>query len=247
MLNSLKLSCKACNKEREETSTVKIDLDRLAIGKQRGKENTAPTSEHRKESELQEERRIKEEECRIKEEEKAQKDRKLKEEEDERKRREATAEAAMRRAADEEKARRLAEIEKEAQQALQAEQVRLAFAEECRIAEEQHRVELERQRKEEARIAHEAAKHAEQLEIVLKRAGCKEVNEKKRKAGIIFSSFAYPLHASVEIGDEGAVRTLLRSGADRGLVNSKKQSPLDLARKRNKKGSLDGIIALLSS
>lgn len=58
-------------------------------------------------------------------------------------------------------------------------------------------------------------------------------------------SSSYPLHVAVERNDPEAVRLLLRAGAERGRKNSSGRTPLQLAERRNKKGTREQVLALL--
>lgn len=93
----------------------------------------------------------------------------------------------------------------------------------------------------------EDAKKNEKLQQFLGKAGFKAASEKKVKKSMMSSSFSYPLHAAAEAKDAEAVELLLWAGADKALLNSKKQTPMQLAEQKNKKGSHAQVIAALAA
>jgi len=132
-----------------------------------------------------------------------------------------------------------------------------AAAAEARAREEQ-RLEAERIAKEKARQEEqlEWQRYEEQRWASLKVAAwCKEngfadMNSKKKS---FMSGFKFPLHeavakhlSGVAKNNEEIVGLMIQVGADKTVKNSKGQTPLDLAKKMNKTGSMDSIIAMLS-
>ena len=59
------------------------------------------------------------------------------------------------------------------------------------------------------------------------------------------SGTKFPLHEAVSKNNEQMVGLMVQLGADRALKNSKGQTAEDLARKMNKNGSMDSILAKL--
>merc|ERR1711904_11657 len=103
--------------------------------------------------------------------------------------------------------------------------------------EEEEKRERQRQKKK------EAEKNAK-VQAFLEKSGFQTATDKKVKKGILSSSFSYPLHAAVEAKDSEAVELLLWAGADPSVENSKKQTPLQFAQKKNsKQGSHEKVIA----
>jgi len=130
--------------------------------------------------------------------------------------------------------------------------------EEQRLAEEQRQrlvaarqAELRRQEEERAEAEAEAAQRALanvrhlKLRSFLGSIGFKDINERKTKAGLLFSSFWYPLHAAVKANNLEAVELLLLAGANTSVKNSGKLSPMALAVKLNKNNSHKAIITAL--
>lgn len=255
MLSALNTTCKSCaGNGNRDTDTVKVDLNKLAAN--RGKENHAPSPGA-----------AEQEATRKKKEQEAAEERRRYDEQQERRRKEAEE---VKRRAEEERTRREAELERTRReeeaariQAWEAEQA--AIAEKMRQEEEQKRKEeerkaAERERQRQAELERQAAaKRAEEakrqqeeeqqkqfLRELLTQMAFKSVNEKRVKKGLISTSWTYPLHVAVEAGNLEAVHYLLWGGADPAKVNSKKLTPLQIAEKKNKKGSHKEIIALLA-
>eukprot|EP00928_Gymnodinium_smaydae_P088569 TRINITY_DN72639_c0_g1_i1.p1 TRINITY_DN72639_c0_g1~~TRINITY_DN72639_c0_g1_i1.p1 ORF type:complete len:228 (+),score=88.69 TRINITY_DN72639_c0_g1_i1:68-751(+) len=104
----------------------------------------------------------------------------------------------------------------------------------------------ERRKQEEAdRIAREAEeKQAKQrLDAFLKKNRLTDVAQKRKS----FFSWCYPLHVAVAKGDAEDVRTLLRFKADPQLKNSAGKTPLEVAKKLDKKGSKQACIEALQA
>jgi hypothetical protein len=129
-----------------------------------------------------------------------------------------------------------------------------AAAEEARLrqeAEEEERLcqeaeEAERAADENARnIKREAAELAAAQEKVsdwCKSNGYTDITLPKKT---LRSATKFPLHTAVKHKNEEMVGLLMRCGADQRAVDSKKQSPRELAAKLNKNGSHDRILAML--
>lgn len=112
--------------------------------------------------------------------------------------------------------------------------------------EEERQVQSLRREQKEARAAEEqaigwrivaeakGAAMEDKLRRALAKGGFASLNEKKpTKCGLISPRFQYPLHFAVEQNDPESVEVLLQAGADRGLLNSTKQTALQLALAKN--------------
>lgn len=73
-----------------------------------------------------------------------------------------------------------------------------------------------------------------------------QVNEPKQ-TGRILKGFTFPLHAAAEANDAEAASLLLTLGADMNRKDSKKRTPLRLAKSREKNGSHAAVIAVLEA
>jgi len=227
-------SCKGkCGGSDPTSDTVKVDASLLTSEK----ENVQPLQVQAQRQREEEEKRRAQEEHRLQMQKEAER---RQVEEQARKRREAEEarrreQAAAERAAAEEAARAAAaKAKEEEQRRLEAE----------RVANERARQEAE----EAARLAEE--KHQEELATMSKiNEWCKENGfadmHTKKKGGFISPS-KFPLHEAVAKRNEEIVCLLLQYGADATVKNSKGQTPADLARKMNKGGSMDTILAKLS-
>eukprot|EP00747_Dinoflagellata_sp_TGD_P161769 gnl/TRDRNA2_/TRDRNA2_178653_c0_seq1.p1 gnl/TRDRNA2_/TRDRNA2_178653_c0~~gnl/TRDRNA2_/TRDRNA2_178653_c0_seq1.p1 ORF type:complete len:253 (-),score=85.51 gnl/TRDRNA2_/TRDRNA2_178653_c0_seq1:223-981(-) len=177
------------------------------------------------------------------------------------------AEAALRE--HEEKARQLEDdIALQRQVALQKAreetELRIRQEQEQKEREEAERIQREHQQQEQERRKHEeelaaarkereACERAEEekqmqeakakVEAFLKAKGFKSVDGKRRK----LMSTTYPLHTAVKENNAEMVQLLMRSGADVRQKNSSGQTPQDIARKCNKRGSHDAVLSILSS
>lgn len=148
---------------------------------------------------------------------------------------------------------RIGQIEKnlsEERHRIEEDQRTQQMEKERRLAEElrdqQLHAEQQAQLEEQRRL--EGAQKQEMLRSFLSGAGFKDVNEKKKEKGGMFSSgFTYPLHAAVKANDANMVQLLLQAGADRTLSNSKKATPLAMAQKLDKGGSHKQVITVLSA
>lgn len=242
-------SCKGpCAGSDPVSDTVKVDFSKLASEK----ENVQPMQVQNKTDEMQkreEKRRAQEELARQQQKEAEQRRqaeeqarRRREEEEAERLRKEKVVREAAERAAAEAAAAAAAEAAALAKAAEEKERLRLEAerAAEEKARQEQEEAEraahLEAQRLEEERLAHE------KVSSWCKANGFGDMNSKKKS---FLGGSKFPLHEAVAKGNEEMVGLMVQLGADKGLKNSKGQTPEDLARKMNKAGSMDSILAKL--
>lgn len=167
---------------------------------------------------------------------------------------ERTEEDRSRAAADAERFR----LEEELQQRLEERrlQEQLVQEEEQRQLEEaqrlqaQHEREEEERRREDARVAEEREqwKRKRQLRLFYKEHGFMGPNQ-PRKAGCMVwgSSTTYPLHCAAERADVRIVSLLLQDGALLSQRNSAGETAEQVARRKNKNSSHDGVLRLLGS
>mmetsp|Transcript_127413 Transcript_127413/g.366414 ORF Transcript_127413/g.366414 Transcript_127413/m.366414 type:complete len:277 (-) Transcript_127413:91-921(-) len=91
-----------------------------------------------------------------------------------------------------------------------------------------------------------AARKHQTLRAFLLNAGVSDPNgQKSIGRGLFRKRFTYPLHMAVAANDADAVEVLLWGGARKSEANSERLTPLDLARKLDKRGSMQQVIALL--
>jgi len=115
----------------------------------------------------------------------------------------------------------------------------------------------ERRRQELTHYCLEQASRREQLRTFLTGAGFQEVNERKYSKNSVLQAssfsrmvgvdYAYPLHVAVLGNNAAAVELLLWGGADRAARDSKKVTPLALAKSLNINGSHKKVIAALKA
>jgi len=98
--------------------------------------------------------------------------------------------------------------------------------------------------KSEQRLAQEAAERKSLLDDFLAKNGFDGVSNKRRRT---LRPSIYPLHLAAEKGDAQLIGLLLEAGADRLMKDSRGQTPEEVARKKNRKGSHDEALAALSS
>jgi len=166
------------------------------------------------------------------------------EEEEARRRAEEEAEAECRRqeAADRAEAERLQQEEDEAERRQTAAlEARRREAEEAaqqqRLREEAERAEAEeQQRQEEARRDRQA-----KVTTFLKTKGFKSVTAPKRS----MMKTTYPIILAAEAGDTEMVEFLIQEGADPAQKNSSGKTAQEVATKKNKKSSHDGVLRAL--
>jgi len=235
-------ACKEyCTGSDPTSDTVKVNPALLAGGK----ENVQPQDVARN---AHEEQKAKDQEERRRAEEKILQQQK----EDERRQ---VEEQARKRRAEEETKRQAAE--REAAEAAERAVQDAAAAAAASAQQEQQRLEEERIAEEKAcqeREAAESAKAADELvarekvQTWCKANGFKEGDMNSCKKSFLRGS-KFPLHEAVAKNNEEMVGLMVRLGADKGLKNSKGQTPEDLATQMNKKasGSMDAVIAHLTN
>lgn len=231
--------CRPCADWGEKQyNTVKVDPAAL---KALGKENAAPpVAGNMVEQECI--RQQQREEARRVEEQRREMEHRLREEQErqevERRRREAEL---LRKKLEEEQSQREEECrrqEEEERRCREEEEERYRRIEEERWAAEQKRLaaeEAHRQKKEEV-------EQRKKVEAFLELNGFQDINQLVRKR---FNKVR-PLHVAVHKNDLGIVKLLLWAGADRRQINSKNESPLQLARRLDKAGSHTAVINTLS-
>jgi len=157
---------------------------------------------------------------------------------------------------------------KRQQMLLQAEAMRRQIEEDERKQKEKEELQLSEQRQEEEerrqQEAQRQAEDAKRRQVELREAerdrklqeieasqgaqswlqehGFAHANDQQRKR---FAKVR-PLHVAVQNCDLETVQLLLKAGADRKLISSKKETPLQLALRLNKKGEQSAIVAVLS-
>mmetsp|Transcript_118544 Transcript_118544/g.335354 ORF Transcript_118544/g.335354 Transcript_118544/m.335354 type:complete len:237 (+) Transcript_118544:68-778(+) len=217
-------NCRPCFTADPTTDVVKVDM---ALGAPQ-KENVGPTGGFLAAQEAERERQEREVEAETRrqkavqaamarrEAERTEAERQAQEDAD-RRRRQAAEERQRLQA--EEQARRRAEEERLAREAA------LQMEREAEAAEEEHQ-RLERARNDQAK-----------LDAFLKKNNYKGVNEKRTTA----MRAKYPLHTAIKQKDGDVVRILLEAGADLGVTDSNKLTPLQLVTKLNTDGSFTAI------
>lgn len=83
--------------------------------------------------------------------------------------------------------------------------------------------------------------HDRAVAAYLKENGFSSINGRKRSSLVGYM----PLHRAAAQGLIRMTDLLIKAGADPNLKNSWSQTPLDIARRSNKKGSHDGVVKLL--
>jgi len=257
-------NCSGCkNLGNKNTDTVSVDASKIqelsrpgAAGKEnRGPEvkpplGVAPEAEaerKRQEEEALRKRRLvaAEEEAKAKAKANALR---AKEEEAARARIRETEEQRRQQAEEQERIkRRQMQEEEEQNRQMQEEEERLRRQEEEEKEARRRQEEEEESRRRQKAEEEERAAKKERLGLFLQKTGFQSFSDKKVKKGILSSGFSYPLHAAVEAKDAEAVELLLWAGADPSLANSKNQTPLAFAQKKNKQGSHSQVIAALAA
>lgn len=168
--------------------------------------------------------------------------------------------AALFKAQEEERLRRARAEEEAAQERRrqQEEEARLARqrAEEAARAARAESLRKEREAQEEAeRRRREAEKEAERLRQEKEKAdaakvgsfltanGFAQINAKKKS----MMSSQYPLHVAVKQNNPEVVQLLIEARADACMKNSSGQTPLDKAKKSDKKGSHAAVLDILQN
>jgi len=247
-----KNGCNGCYQGADkQTDTVRIHFDNLGE-----KENVFPktpnaAAEHdaleqqKKMKEEQEKQRRDQEEREEQERQRQEQEQKLKEEQEEMRRQ---AEEQRRHAEEQRLAKELAEEQERLRCEAEQAELRRRQAEELLRQEEERRRKEEENRRAEAETKRRAEIEEKQakLNAFLKSADFQAVNEKKKKSGIVSSSFTYPLHAAVKANNLEAVQLLVWAGANKSLKDNNKMTPEALAQKLNKKDSHKAILDVLS-
>lgn len=150
----------------------------------------------------------------------------------------AEAEEEKRKAEDEE--RRLQAI----QEAEEKARLEREAAESEKAAAEQERIREEQERLHQARLEKERQDREKAIATFLKQNGFTAgVNGAKKS----FMSSSYPLHKAAESGDVKIVTMLLREGADPSQKNSSGKTALEVAKKKDNKGSHSKVVTTLST
>jgi len=166
------------------------------------------------------------------------------------------AEAAERARLEEEEERRLREEKEAREQALLAEEARLREEEEVR---EQARLAEEARLREEELLRQEYEEETRRIEVerlhkerqaainsFCTRYGFSNLKEPRRAGCTVFGATStYALHQAAQLGDAKIVEMLLEEGASPLQQNSSKRTALQLAQKKNKRGSHDAVLQVL--
>jgi len=96
---------------------------------------------------------------------------------------------------------------------------------------------------QEVRLPEEAVGSKAQLDDFLAKNGFDGVSNKRRRT---LQPSIYALHLAAERGDATLVTLLVEAGADASQKDSSGRTPADVAKKKNRKGSHDEVVALLS-
>jgi len=155
------------------------------------------------------------------------------------------AEAAERARLQEEEERRLREEEEAREQARLAEEAQLREEERLRQEQEEEarRVVAERLRAEQAKKERQEA-----INSFCSRHGFNgnSLNEPRPSGCTVFGATStYALHHAAELGDAKIVEMMLEEGASPLQQNSSKKTAVQLAQKKNKGGSHDGVLQVL--
>jgi len=163
-------------------------------------------------------------------------------------------------------------IEDEKRKAREAEEEAARLEEEKRLEEElavarrraEEEARLAAQRSEEQRKTLERQRRREEAEVVARKSARQAKNEREsRERAKLFLAAegfrhvrasrkwspvsTYPLHRAVKLNNAEMVRLLLWVGADSNATNVFRQTPLRLAKWRNKQGSHAEVIAVLEA
>mmetsp|Transcript_82702 Transcript_82702/g.192151 ORF Transcript_82702/g.192151 Transcript_82702/m.192151 type:complete len:221 (-) Transcript_82702:237-899(-) len=157
----------------------------------------------------------------------------------------------------------------------QAERARLEQEQQLRLEEERERIRREEERErleqeerarheqeEKLRLEHEEQARREEMERQQKevkqrretlaqfyaRHGFTGINEPRRSGcAVLRSATTYPLHCAVELGDERIVSMLLKEGASTLQKDSSGKTAAQVAQKKNKGSSHEGVLRLLGA
>lgn len=237
-------ACNVCSGSDPTSDTVKVDMSKLSAGKENVQPLRIQNANQEAEKEEKEKRRAQEklkpaalqqQEKEAEERRQAEEHARRKREEEEARRLQAEQAAVERAAAAERAAAEAAAKAKEEQVHAEAQKAAAERARQEREAAERT-ARAEAQRLEEKRLAQE------QVDAWCKSNGFGDKNAKKKS---FMSGSRYPLHEAVAKGNEEMVGFLVQVGADKTLKNSKGLTPEDVAKKMNKGGAMDGILAML--
>lgn len=240
-------SCKGCIGSDRTQDTVKVDPNMLTQG-HRNKENVEPLRPGSAQMDAIAQKQEAEEQRRAKAAKEAERQK---------------AEAAAAAAAEEERLRQEArkaaaeEAQRQAEERMRQEVEERARQEEAaaaaaavKAAEEEHRRQAARQaaeeREKEARRAQEQAAREltearEKVSDWCKINGYEEINTHKKT---MRGARKFALHTAVKHKNDEMVRLLLKCGADQSKVDSKNNTPYQLAEKLNSNGSHFAIMAM---
>lgn len=136
-----------------------------------------------------------------------------------------------------------------AEQARLHEQARLEIEEKARREWEEHA------RQQDAERLWQAQENARQQEVERKevldqfcaRNGFSGIHDARRAGCSLWgATTTYPLHCAAEQADGRIVGMLLKEGVPLGLKNSSNMTALQVAQKKNRGGSHDGVVSLLN-
>jgi len=153
-----------------------------------------------------------------------------------------------------EEQRRLEEQAEQARQELRAQKERREQEAQARMEQEAKRAQEVRERAERARRAEAERLQKEQEELERKQTldrfcqahGFVGINEPRRSGCSVWASVTtYPLLVAAELGEETIVEMLLKEGVDPNQTNSSGKSAEQVAAKKNKGGSHEGVLRLL--
>lgn len=172
-------------------------------------------------------------------------------------RRQVEEQANRRRAEEEAKRQRDEQLAVErvaAERSAAAAAAEAAAAAAAQASQEQLRLDTARAAEEKARQEREAVEEARRLEDERQAqakvaAWCKKngFNDMSSKKSSCMGGAKFPLHEAVAQKDSEMLALMVQLGADRGVINSKGQTPEALAVKMNKNGSMDGVLAKLKN
>lgn len=145
--------------------------------------------------------------------------------------------------------RRKEERARLAEEARLHEQARLEVEEKTRQEWEEHarQQEAERLWQAQERARQQEAERTEVLDRFCARNGFSGIHDPRRAGCSLWgATTTYPLHCAAEQADGRIVGMLLEEGVPLGLKNSSNMTALQVAQKKNRGGSHDGVVRLLS-
>mmetsp|Transcript_32959 Transcript_32959/g.76658 ORF Transcript_32959/g.76658 Transcript_32959/m.76658 type:complete len:192 (+) Transcript_32959:76-651(+) len=147
-----------------------------------------------------------------------------------------------RQLAEEESAEERAKLKEEEQAKLDEEEQ--AKLEEDRLKEEER---LQREQQEQAR-QRELEERQEALSQFYARFGFTGVNKPKKSGwAVLGTATTFPLHCAAELGDERITTMLLKEGAVPSQKDSSGRTAVQVAQRKNRKGSHDGVLFVLGA